>query len=213
MRAMHLQYLETDRRLAGPVESTVLELGIPQSPLSAAILAERLLFPVLEERQRLHALEVNEIKKAHPGLYTPPFPTFMPIAFLRKEVMDAADTPESEINEDVFISGLAARVGRLARDGSRYTVLKTAEYNEVKWARQTPGTTCAFCSMLASRGPVWNVKKFRSHNGCDCTAVVVPDPNADWDGKREAQRLKELWRHAGNMGKFRELLKEQVVLA
>ena len=68
------------------------------------------------------------------------------------------------------------------------------------WARVPSGAeTCAFCTMLVSRGPVYKNQRgaaFREdgepyHPNCDCIAVPVFDKN-DWPGHAtyiEAQRL------------------------
>jgi hypothetical protein len=69
------------------------------------------------------------------------------------------------------------------------------------WARVPSGAeTCAFCTMLVSRGPVYKTQKTASlgretgepyHPNCDCVPVPVFDRN-DWPGRDayiEAQRL------------------------
>lgn len=68
------------------------------------------------------------------------------------------------------------------------------------WARVSSGAeTCAFCTMLVSRGPVYKNQRTASfrengepyHPNCDCIAVPVFDRN-DWPGRDtyiEAQRL------------------------
>jgi len=90
----------------------------------------------------------------------------------------------------------------------------------IAWARVTTGDeTCAWCVMLASRGPVYTsaksagVKKKAAaralelfgagakipmnewHTGCDCTVVPVYDEN-DWPGKDAFNDALEQWKAA-----------------
>lgn len=73
----------------------------------------------------------------------------------------------------------------------------------VAWARMLTGAEdCAFCVMLASRGPVYGSRARalfagdnpfeRYHNNCDCIAVPVYT-SKDWVGKAEAARLYDFW--------------------
>lgn len=44
------------------------------------------------------------------------------------------------------------------------------------WARVTSGDPCAFCRMLASRGPIYKTERsadFQTHDNCACTTEVV----------------------------------------
>lgn len=67
------------------------------------------------------------------------------------------------------------------------------------WARVLAGeTNCAFCAMLASRGPVYKsgvTAGFEAHDGCDCSATLVVK-NQPWEGEAEWRALEELWRDA-----------------
>ena len=71
------------------------------------------------------------------------------------------------------------------------------------WARVLTGpTSCYFCAMLASRGPVYTsntsalykggqrVDKY--HDGCDCEAVLVTNYST-WEGRDAHRRLEKLW--------------------
>lgn len=84
---------------------------------------------------------------------------------------------------------------RLALTGGRATITSTlaADPEARGWARATSGSPCAFCDMLASRGPVYGEASadFEAHDGCSCTAEPVYDTAAAWPpGAREA---RELW--------------------
>lgn len=88
---------------------------------------------------------------------------------------------------------------RHALAGGRDLILEQVERDEraLGWARATSGSPCAFCAMLASRGPVYSSQEtaaFQAHDGCSCTAEPVYDPGADWPPG--ARRFAELWQRA-----------------
>ena len=68
----------------------------------------------------------------------------------------------------------------------------------VAWARVLSGAeNCAFCIILASRGPVYRTKASAGglkateyHNLCDCEAVPIYD-GVEWDGLEQADWLYE----------------------
>lgn len=69
----------------------------------------------------------------------------------------------------------------------------------VGWARVLAGeTNCAFCAMLASRGPVYRsglTAGFEAHDNCDCQMVMVVK-GEHWPGEEQYAELKRLWRDA-----------------
>lgn len=78
-------------------------------------------------------------------------------------------------------------------NGGRATILDSVRRDSgaLGWARLTDGQPCAFCALLASRGPAYKsegTSKFRAHDGCGCTAVPVFDVNAPWPGRAEEFR-------------------------
>lgn len=78
-------------------------------------------------------------------------------------------------------SAVAAQAPKLSMDGGRNTVLRSARSRRSRWRRVTDGDPCAFCAMLAGRGPVYSEKtvRFRLHKGrCGCTAEEV---FGDWE--------------------------------
>ena len=93
----------------------------------------------------------------------------------------------------------SARAGmRHALNGGRDTIIGTVEADDraLGWARATSGRPCAFCAMLASRGPVYSRETggFQAHDGCSCTAEPVYTRDADWPvGSR---RWAALWQQA-----------------
>jgi hypothetical protein len=99
----------------------------------------------------------------------------------------------------VTISGAA---GRIILDGGRQTVLLTIESDReaLGWMRVTHGKTCAFCAMLASRGPVYKSRRSagdarsrpaRFHDHCDCTVEPVYSTATTWPAA--SRRAEELW--------------------
>lgn len=79
----------------------------------------------------------------------------------------------------------------------------------VGYARVLSGReSCAFCTMLASRGAVYQEDTVitrkdgrRYHDGCDCIPVLVVE-GEPWQGQEEAEKLSELWqKHTWSDGK------------
>lgn len=73
----------------------------------------------------------------------------------------------------------------------------------VGWARVLTGrTSCGFCVMLASRGPVYSSAhhagkggaggRDKFHNNCDCMVVPVYK-STDWAGRREFEELRDFY--------------------
>ena len=102
------------------------------------------------------------------------------------------------------ITTTAAAVARHVEQAGRDTIITASDRDPltVRWARVPTGReTCAFCWMLASRGPVYRVRTAPSdlrdmrawHDGCDCLAVPVFDP-ADWPGRDTHHTARDLWR-------------------
>lgn len=76
-------------------------------------------------------------------------------------------------------------------DGGRDLIIGASQYRgrSGRWRRVTDGKPCAFCAMLAGRGPVYtaDTATFRSHTLCGCTAEMVV---GDW----EPTKKERLWR-------------------
>jgi hypothetical protein len=74
-------------------------------------------------------------------------------------------------------AGSAAAAMRHAMNGGRATILDSiaADPDALGWARATSGKACAFCAMLASRGPVYSERSvdFHAHDHCSCTAEPI----------------------------------------
>lgn len=117
---------------------------------------------------------------------------------------------------------LGSRVSRHALAAGRNAVVDsvhngtardktTKKPRRVGYARVLSGKeSCAFCAMLASRGPVYKedtvVRRHdgrRYHDNCDCVAVLVVH-GQPWEGQAEHEVLEQAWRtHAGNEDQFK----------
>lgn len=96
------------------------------------------------------------------------------------------------------LASLSGSIGRHVLDGGRHTVMSAAVAEgratgrRVGWARVTSAEPCAFCAMLASRGPVYSADtaRFQAHDACACTAEPVLRGSQEWPGRaREFRRI------------------------
>lgn len=127
----------------------------------------------------------------------------------RKMARRRVQVTESNRRDPAVVRQVSERtsrtVARHAQQAGREAVEDTANASGpiVGWARVLSGSeNCAFCAMLASRGPVYrseHVAKFTNiagtgtyHDGCDCQAVLVRK-GVPWLGSKESERLSELW--------------------
>lgn len=89
----------------------------------------------------------------------------------------------------------AAAGMRYALEGGRETLLETIRADDAAlgWARAVSGRACAFCAMLASRGPVYskNTVDFKTHDHCSCSAEPVYERGGAWPAGSE--RYRDLW--------------------
>ncbi|PZG20607.1 VG15 protein [Nonomuraea aridisoli] len=115
----------------------------------------------------------------------------------------------------------AAVVVRHAQDAGREAIVDAARHDPeaLGYARVATGTsTCAFCLMLVSRGPVYksaSAALLRDgtgepyHDRCDCIAVPV-FAREEWPGRAEYEAAERLWREGGrSLNGLRRYLAEQ----
>lgn len=79
----------------------------------------------------------------------------------------------------------ARTAARIALEGGRQQVLAAVNADEraLGWSRATSGTPCAFCALLASRGPAYKSERtadFDPHTGCNCSAEPTFSRDAAW---------------------------------
>lgn len=101
---------------------------------------------------------------------------------------------------------IAGNAARIALDAGRETILATVREDReaIGWARLTDADPCAFCAMLASRGPTYRSREtasFQAHAHCACIATPVWDRREAWLG--HSRDLYEQWREVteGQSGK------------
>lgn len=91
---------------------------------------------------------------------------------------------------------------RYVLDGGRTTITRSvaADPRSIGWARVASGSACAFCAMLASRGPVYSAGSvdFEAHKGCGCGAEPVFRQDAEWPPN--ARDYKQMWSDSGAQG-------------
>jgi hypothetical protein len=94
----------------------------------------------------------------------------------------------------VTVSGSAEKQ---VMTGARDAIMTKAEKDPraVGWMRVTSGNPCAFCAMLASRGPVYFSESsagFLPHDNCHCVPMPVFSRRTAWPGDNAA--YARLWR-------------------
>jgi hypothetical protein len=97
---------------------------------------------------------------------------------------------------DVAQARSSAAAMRHTLDGGRDTTIGTvaADKQALGWARVAAGNACAFCAMVASRGPDYTSEasaNFEAHDGCQCGAEPVYQTDAAWPAN--SQRYRDLW--------------------
>jgi hypothetical protein len=104
--------------------------------------------------------------------------------------------PRVTVRDESFEAAAGAATRHVLTGGRRSLLtLVEADPKALAWARVTDGAPCAFCAMLASRGPVYGSEAaagFSAHDACACTAEPVYSRQAPWPGR--AREFQELWR-------------------
>jgi hypothetical protein len=100
-----------------------------------------------------------------------------------------------QIRDHVLVSTSGSAM-RLTMQGGRDTIMASIAVDDeaTGWARTGSGHSCAFCSMLISRGPVYKAESvdFRTHDHCSCgSRPVYGDLNDGWTD--QARDLRDLW--------------------
>lgn len=117
----------------------------------------------------------------------------------------AGRTPEQAIG--AAFPAVAGAATRHIQNGGRDALVAAGdtEPRRVRWFRVTAAEPCAFCAMLASRGPVYLSRASalyatesapsrqpgeKYHDNCHCTVEPRLSPTAEWPGRgREFERL------------------------
>jgi hypothetical protein len=104
------------------------------------------------------------------------------------------------------LNAVAGAAARHVLAGGRDTLTQAvaADSRALGWARATSGGPCAFCAMLASRGPDFGSEAsagFQAHDSCACQPEPVYRSDAAWPSG--AQQFRQVWdestRDAGDL--------------
>lgn len=106
--------------------------------------------------------------------------------------------PLDDIARVTFVN-VEGEVTRQVLGGGRQTILDTVHRDPQArgYIRVTDGSPCAFCALLAGRGPVYRSQDsgaFDAHRACGCTAEPVYRTDQPWPGS--AARYRDLYRDA-----------------
>lgn len=240
---MQIVYQRVEAEIGRDVAKAVARHGVPDTIGAAHDMADSLYPMVMSRRREMWVREATLIRQANPGVMVPDVSDYKAQALrklftnstglsphprlARVEYFDPAtqemqrvsippyQRPDDEHIQKEVTRRLKAGVSRHVKQASRDLVQRTADANNLRWARQLTGReNCAFCAMLASRGAVYTKETVlssgdgrRYHDHCDCTAVLVRDVK-DWDGKDEADELYSLWISTNSMKAFGEKFRE-----
>jgi len=107
-------------------------------------------------------------------------------------------------------NGLVRVSGAVTREvlnAGRDTILQEVQRDGKAhgWARVTGGNPCAFCAMLASRGPAYSESgaDFEAHDHCQCGAEPAYE-GSEWPGR--GREFRDLWQEHGDLNSFRRAL-------
>lgn len=113
-----------------------------------------------------------------------------------------------------IVGQLAVHSDKAAKNAGRDTVVESAEANGKRWRRVTDGNPCAFCAMLAGRGPVYRSEDSagivvgrgkspkargsrglgsRFHDYCGCS---VEESLVEWEPTAREQEFADLYNRA-----------------
>jgi hypothetical protein len=108
----------------------------------------------------------------------------------------ARGKPLQTARDESFTQAVGAAT-RHVLTGGRQSLLTLLDDDPVAlgWIRVTDGDPCAFCAILASRGPVYRSREsagFLAHDHCACTPEPVYSRDTLWPGR--AKEFRGLWR-------------------
>ena len=83
---------------------------------------------------------------------------------------------------------------KAAYDRDRLSVIRSARKSRLRARRVIVGKTCAFCSMLAARGPVYTPETaaFQAHPHCDCAYEISDQTPKAWRAAGATPHEEEL---------------------
>jgi hypothetical protein len=99
----------------------------------------------------------------------------------------------------VALTQTSGAVSTQILNGGRETILQSVGDDKAAlgWCRVTDGDPCAFCALLAGRGPIYKEEAtadFQAHGNDGCTAEPVYSRDAEWPGR--AREFHDLYNEA-----------------
>lgn len=204
-------------RALAPLIAMMRSQGIPVTENQRWDMAVQMVGPIRQSRNlAMQAALIYLVAEGFPPgvrVVPPVYPVEAVVDMLQRVVgrsKTADGKPIHRLNrqDSLVVERVGAAVVRAAerhtQQPARDIVQDVADdWPGVAWARVLTGpTSCSFCAMLASRGPVYTseakalykggqrVDKY--HDGCDCEAVLVQNYST-WEGKRAHRLLEDLW--------------------
>ncbi|MDN5931872.1 MAG: hypothetical protein L0I24_12555 [Pseudonocardia sp.] len=117
----------------------------------------------------------------------------------------ARGKPLQVARDESFVEASGAAT-RHVLTGGRQSLLTLVEgdMKAIGWIRVTDGDPCAWCALLAGRGPVYRSEQtasFSAHDACACSAEPVYSRDTLWPGR--AAEFRRLYREvtAGTSGR------------
>jgi hypothetical protein len=229
------QYRRQQDRALRPLQQAVralfFTLGVPVTELQITVMAQQAYRHVNIARDLIYGIALRYLaSQPLPVNLTIPAPREYPLAAVETALARTTDNlvvagdPVTEDNRaDAIVirqaeSAVTSTLSRQAQEPARETVAAIGEdtSNGYGWARVLVGaSSCSFCAMLASRGPVYTSKAaalgrggsglgayhtaYLNKNGklvggtCDCIAVLVPRGSTAWEGHTSHRKLDKLW--------------------
>jgi hypothetical protein len=103
---------------------------------------------------------------------------------MTRQALEAGQSPQAAMRSALIRT--SGTTTRLVLAGGRDTIIESSAKDKlaVGWARVTADKPCAFCALLAARGPVYTHETvdFKAHDHCSCAA----EPHyrgSDWPGR------------------------------
>jgi hypothetical protein len=209
--------------LTAIVRSIIVRDGVPVTDEQRFQMATQVLRHVREARIGAYAAARGYLRQVDPLIDTPntldDYNLGAPIELIKRVVDDeavTAATRRDSMAESKAAKAITRGLARHAEQPARELVTAAAEGTErAAWQRVLTGpTSCYFCAMLASRGPVYGTKHdaltgkgtgqsirdgqlvYVYHDGCDCLVIFVPAGAKNWEGRSEWKRLAHMWKQA-----------------
>ena len=105
--------------------------------------------------------------------------------------------PAAEIARTT-LANVEGEVTRRVLNGGRQTIVDSIQIDRraLGYTRVTDGAPCAFCALLAGRGPVYKADTvdFQAHRACGCTGEPMYRQDQPWP--ESAQRFADRYRQA-----------------